>query len=124
MNDYHPYQFLAVFLVVAVLFALLPLGLARLWAKKFSPAKPGAQKNAVYECGLESRGSATIRFKSEYYIYAIIFLIFDVEVMFLVPFAVAFLHLPLGAFIAMLVFILLLAEGLAWAWMKGVLTWK
>jgi NADH-quinone oxidoreductase subunit A len=124
MNDYHPYQFLAVFLVVAVLFALLPLGLARLWAKKFSPAKPGAQKNAVYECGLESRGSTAIRFKSEYYIYAIIFLIFDVEVLFLVPFAVAFLSLPLGAFIAMVVFILLLAEGLAWAWMKGVLTWK
>jgi NADH-quinone oxidoreductase subunit A len=123
-NHYDPYQFLAVFLVVAVLFALLPLGLARLWAKKFSPAKPGAQKNAVYECGLESSGSAAIRFKSEYYVYAIIFLIFDVEVLFLVPFAVAFLQLPIGAFVAMLVFILLLAEGLAWAWLKGVLTWK
>jgi NADH:ubiquinone oxidoreductase subunit 3 (subunit A) len=123
-GQYDPYQFLVVFLVMAVLFALLPLGLAWLWAKKFSPAKPGALKNAVYECGLESRGSAGIRFKSEYYLYGIIFLIFDVEVLFLVPFAVAFLKLPLGAFIAMLVFILLLAEGLAWAWMKGVLNWK
>ena len=124
MNDYGAYQFLAVFLVVAVLFALVPLGLARLWAKKFSPQKPGPEKNAVYECGLEARGSTSIRFKSEYYIYAIIFLIFDVEVLFLVPFAVTFLNLPVGAFVAMLVFILLLAEGLAWAWMKGVLTWK
>ena len=124
MSDYDPYQFLAVFLVMAVLFALLPLGLAWLWAKKFSPQKPGKDKNAVYECGLESRGSAAIRFKSEYYLYGIIFLIFDVEALFLVPFAVAFLKLPLGAFIAMVVFILLLAEGLAWAWMKGVLTWK
>lgn len=123
-NQYDPYQFLAVFLVIAVLFALAPLALARLWARKFSPAKPGEQKNSVYECGLEARTSAAIRFKSEYYIYAIIFLIFDVEVLFLVPFAVAFLNLPLGAFIAMLVFILLLAEGLAWAWLKGVLTWK
>ena len=123
-SHYEPYQFLAVFLVAAVLFALAPLGLARLWAKKFSPAKPGQEKNAVYECGLESRGSSVIRFKSEYYLYAIIFLIFDVEVLFLVPFAVAFLNLPVGAFIAMLVFILLLAEGLAWAWLKGVLTWK
>jgi NADH-quinone oxidoreductase subunit A len=123
-SDYDPYQFLVVFMGVAVMFAIVPLALARLWAKKFSPAKPGADKNAVYECGLESRGSAAIQFKSEYYIYGIIFLIFDVEVLFLVPFAVAFLKLPLGAFIAMVVFILLLAEGLAWAWMKGVLTWK
>lgn len=124
MSDYGPYQFLLVFLALALVFALTPLALARLWAKKFSPQKPGEQKNAVYECGLESRGSAAIRFKSEYYLYGIIFLIFDVEALFLVPFAVAFLKLPLGAFIAMLVFILLLAEGLAWAWMKGVLTWK
>ena len=124
MSDYDPYQFLAVFLGMAVLFAIGPLALAWLWAKKFSPAKPGKDKNAVYECGLESRGSTEIRFKSEYYLYGIIFLIFDVEALFLVPFAVAFLKLPLGAFIAMVVFILLLAEGLAWAWMKGVLTWK
>jgi NADH-quinone oxidoreductase subunit A len=124
MTNYDPYQFLLVFLVMAVVFALVPLGLARLWAKRFSPAKPGAQKNAVYECGLESKTSAAIRFKSEYYLYGIIFLIFDVEALFLIPFAVAFLNLPLGAFIAMLVFILLLAEGLAWAWVKGVLAWK
>jgi len=124
MSEYGPYQFLLVFLALALVFALTPLALAWLWAKKFSPQKPGEQKNAVYECGLESRGSAAIRFKSEYYLYGIIFLIFDVEALFLVPFAVAFLKLPLGAFIAMLVFILLLAEGLAWAWMKGVLTWK
>ena len=124
MSEYGPYQFLLVFLVLAVVFALAPLLLAWLWAKKFSPQKPGQEKNAVYECGLESRGSGAIRFKSEYYLYGIIFLIFDVEALFLVPFAVAFLKLPLGAFVAMLVFILLLAEGLAWAWMKGVLTWK
>jgi NADH-quinone oxidoreductase subunit A len=124
MTNYDPYQFLAVFLVMAVVFALVPLGLARLWAKLFSPAKPGAQKNAVYECGLESKSSAAIQFKSEYYLYGIIFLIFDVEALFLIPFGVAFLQLPLGAFAAMLVFILLLAEGLAWAWVKGVLAWK
>src|SRR5688500_8938852 len=124
MNDYHPYQFLAVFLVVAVLFALLPLGLARLWAKKFSPQKSGPHKNAVYECGLESTGSAAIQFKSQYYIYAIVFLIFDVETLFLLPFAVAFTELSFGAFVAMMVFVLLLAEGLVWAWLKGILVWK
>ncbi len=120
----HPYLFLSVFMVVAVVFALVPLMLARLWARKFSPQKSGDQKNATYECGLESKGTAAIQFKSEYYLYGIIFLIFDVETIFLLPFAVAFLELPAGAFIAMMIFLLLLVEGLAWAWMKGILTWK
>jgi NADH-quinone oxidoreductase subunit A len=124
MDSEHPYLFLAVFLAVAIAFPLLPLALARLWALKFSPAKPGEEKNATYECGLESKGDALVQFKAQYYLYAIIFLIFDVETIFLLPFAVAFTGLSAGAFIAMMVFLLLLAEGLAWAWMKGVLTWK
>src|SRR5216117_131554 len=120
----HPYLFLTVFLVVAILFPLVPLALAQLWARKFSPPKPGPEKNATYECGLESKGDALIRFNSAYYLYAILFLIFDVETIFLLPFAVAFSQLSAGAFLAMMVFVLLLAEGLAWAWMKGVLSWK
>lgn len=124
MPDYSPYFFLTVFIGAAVLFAVAPLLLAQLWARKYSPAKPGEQKNAVYECGLETKGDARIQFKSHYYLYAIIFLIFDVETIFLLPFAVAFTGLPAGALVAMLIFVLLLVEGLAWAWMKGVLTWK
>ena len=120
-----PYAFLAVFLNgLAILFPITPILLAKLWAWKFSPAKPGLEKNATYECGLETQGDAMIQFKSQYYLYAIIFLIFDVETIFLLPFAVAFTGLPVGAFLAILIFLLLLAEGLAWAWMKGVLTWK
>ena len=65
-----------------------------------------------------------MQFKAEYYLYAIIFLIFDVETIFLLPFAAAFNGLGAGAFVAMVVFLLLLAEGLAWAWQKGVLTWR
>jgi NADH-quinone oxidoreductase subunit A len=104
-------------------FAISPLVLAWLWSKKFSPRKPGPYKNATYECGLESKDDALIQFRPEYYLYAIIFLIFDVEVIFLLPFAVAFTGLTIGASIAMLVFLLLLAEGLVWAWQKGILTW-
>ena len=122
--DESPYLFLVLFAGMAILFALTPLAVARIWALKFSPPKPGAHKNATYECGLESKGSAAIQFKSQYYIYAIVFLIFDVETLFLVPFAVAFTDLPVGAFVAMMVFILLLAEGLVWAWLKGILVWK
>ena len=119
-----PYLLIVVLLLGSAGFALVPLVLARLWAIKFSPRKPGKDKNAIYECGLESKGDAWIHFKSEYYLYAIIFLIFDVETIFLLPFAVAFTHLTTGAFIAMLIFLFLLVEGLAWAWQKGVLVWK
>ena len=122
--EYSPYLFIFVLMVAAVAFALAPLGLAWLWAKKFSPRKPGPVKNAIYECGLESKGDAWVQFKAEYYLYAIIFLIFDVETIFVLPFAVAFGGLSAGAFVAMMVFLLLLAEGLFWAWQKGVLTWK
>jgi len=108
----------------ALVFALSPLALAWLWAKKFSPQKPGREKNAIYECGLESKGDAWLRFGAEYYLYAIVFLIFDVETVFLLPFAVSFAGLPAGAFVSMMIFLLLLVEGLAWAWQKGVLTWK
>src|SRR2546425_9207559 len=118
------YLLILVLLLGAVAFALAPLALAWLWAKKFSPQKPGQDKNAIYECGLESKGDAWIQFKAEYYLYAIIFLIFDVETIFLLPFAVSFPGLPVGAFVAMIVFLLLLVEGLALAWQKGVLTWK
>ncbi len=121
---YHPYLFLVVLLGVAIVFPLIPLALAKLWAKKFSPPKPGPDKNATYECGLESKGDAWVQFKSEYYLYGILFLIFDVETVFLLPFAVAFTHLSAGAFIAIMFFLLLLAEGLLWAWKKGILNWK
>jgi NADH:ubiquinone oxidoreductase subunit 3 (subunit A) len=122
--EYSPYLFIVVMMVGAVGFALAPLGLAWLWAKKFSPRKPGPVKNAIYECGLESKGDAWVQFKAEYYLYAIIFLIFDVETIFVLPFAVAFSGLSVGAFVAMMVFLLLLVEGLFWAWRKGVLTWR
>jgi NADH:ubiquinone oxidoreductase subunit 3 (subunit A) len=129
-KDFHskmasnPYFSLAVLFVVALGFGLTPLALAWLWARVFSPAKPNAVKNAIYECGLESRGDAWVQFRSAYYLYAIIFLIFDVEAVFLLPFAVAFTGLGVSACVAMLVFVLMLIEGLAWAWAKGVLTWE
>ena len=119
----NPYFFLVIFCGVALIFPVMPLLLAWLWRRFFQPPNPGAAKNATYECGIESLGEAQMQFHSQYYLYAIIFLIFDVESIFLVPFAVAFTGLPFGAFIAILVFLLLLLEGLVWAWGKGCLTW-
>jgi NADH:ubiquinone oxidoreductase subunit 3 (subunit A) len=123
-TEYNPYLLITIFVVAAAIFALSPLLLAYLWARAFSPKKPGPDKNSTYECGLEAKGDAWVQFRSEYYLYGIIFLIFDVETIFLLPFAVAFTGLPVGAFIAMIVFLLLLVEGLVWAWRKGVLSWE
>lgn len=124
MNEVNPYFFLAVFCGVAFVFPLMPLGLAWLWRHFFQPPKPGPVKNASYECGIEAVEGTRIRFKPQYYLYCIIFLIFDVEAIFLIPFAVSFTSLPVGAFIAILVFITLLLEGLVWAWSKGCLNWS
>jgi NADH-quinone oxidoreductase subunit A len=93
------------------------------WAIFYSPNKPGVIKSDTYECGLVSKGDAWVHFKVEYYLYGIIFLIFDVETIFLLPFAVSFAGLSVGAFVAMMVFLLLLVEGLVWAWQKGLLKW-
>jgi NADH:ubiquinone oxidoreductase subunit 3 (subunit A) len=122
-NTEHPWLMVVGLLIGAVAFGFTPLALAWLWARVFSPQKPGLEKNATYECGLESKGDAWIQFGASYYLYAIVFLVFDVEAVFLLPFAVAFTGLTLGACLAMLVFLLLLVEGLIWACTKGVLTW-
>ena len=120
----NPYLFIVIFAGVALVFPLMPLGLAWLWRRFFQPPKPGLEKNAIYECGMESIGDAQIQFQSQYYLYAIIFLIFDVEAVFLLPFAAAFSGLSLAACLAMLIFLLLFVEGLIWACQKGVLTWS
>jgi NADH:ubiquinone oxidoreductase subunit 3 (subunit A) len=117
----HIYLPVIVLLLGGVGFAVGPLALAWLWAKKFSPQKSGPSKNSIYECGLESDGDAWIKFKPGYYI---VFLIFDVEAVFLLPFAVAFGGFTAGQAIEMLVFILLLVGGLIWAFQKDVLSWS
>jgi NADH:ubiquinone oxidoreductase subunit 3 (subunit A) len=80
-------------------------------------------KNAIYECGLESRGDAWVQFRSAYYLYAIIFLIFDVEAVFCCRLRWRLRGWAWRPAWSMLVFVLMLIEGLAWAWAKGVLTW-
>ena len=120
----HIYLPIVVLLIGGAGFAIAPLVLARLWAVKFSPRKSGPSKNATYECGLESSGDAWVQFKPGYYLYAIVFLIFDVEAVFLLPFAVAFGGFTAGQAIEMLVFLLLLIGGLVWAFQKNVLAWS
>ena len=115
------YLFLVVFFAVAVGFPLVPLLIANLWV---APKKPSPSKNASYECGVESKGDSWIQFKAQYYVYALIFVIFDIEVIFLFPWAVAYKQLGLFALIEMLIFLSILSLGLVYAWKKSALEWK
>jgi NADH-quinone oxidoreductase subunit A len=114
------YLFVVVFLGVAVLFPLAPLVLARILA----PKRPAPIKNDTYECGLTSKGDAWVQFRVGYYIYALVYVIFAVETVFLYPWAVAFGKLDFAQFVVMMIFVLLLVEGLVYAWAKGALDWK
>ena len=87
------------------------------------PKKPNSVKNSAYECGIETVGETWVQFKVQYYIFALVFVVFDVETVFLFPFAVAFDQLTMFAVLEAVVFILILAGGLVYAWRKGVLTW-
>lgn len=121
MDEYTiQYSALAVFVAVAVVFPLAPLFLSSLIA----PKKPSPVKQSSYECGLESKGDAWGAFKVDYYVYALVFVAFDLEAPFLYAWAVVFNKMPVFVFVEMLVFIGVLVGGLAWAWRKGVLEWR
>lgn len=113
------YATLAAFLIAAFLLLLLPA----VGSKLLSPRKPNPIKESVYECGLETEGETWVQFKVQYYIYALVFVIFDVETVFLYPWAAAYNQLPLFALVEMGIFIVILLSGLFYAWRKGALEW-
>ena len=120
----HPYLPVLIFFAVALAVPLGALALARVWMTFFTPIKKGSEKNALYECGVNPLSDRQTRFHSKYYLFGLLFLLFDVETVFLLPFAVSFLKLDYPSFIAAMIFLLLLAEGLLWAWSKGLLDWR
>ena len=83
-----------------------------------------AVKNSPYECGEIVKGSSWVQFNVRYYLFALIFVIFDVEVLFVVPWAVVFRQMGMMAYVEMVIFILILAAGLIYAWRKGALEWE
>jgi NADH:ubiquinone oxidoreductase subunit 3 (subunit A) len=111
--------FIGVFLVLAPIYPALALIISRIIA----PRKPNAIKSQTYECGIETVGNSRVQFRVQYYLFALVFLIFDVETVFLYPWAVEFDKLPLFAVLEGVLFILILVAGLWYAWRKGVLEW-
>jgi NADH:ubiquinone oxidoreductase subunit 3 (subunit A) len=116
LNDW---LYIGIFLMLAPVFPAMALVVPRLIA----PRKPNPIKSQTYECGMETVGESWVQFKVQYYIFALVFLIFDVETVFLFPWAVAFDQLPLFAVLEGILFILILVAGLVYAWRKGALEW-
>jgi NADH:ubiquinone oxidoreductase subunit 3 (subunit A) len=114
------FAFVGIFVVVAVVLLSLPLVLAALVA----PRKPNPIKSETYECGMETVGETWVQFKAQYYIYALVFAIFDIETIFLLPWALAYQGFAtIFPLLEMILFVLILAGGLIYAWRKGALEW-
>ena len=111
--------YIGLFLVIAT---LIPVS-ALLASWLVSPKKPNPIKQSTYECGMETVGENWVQFKAQYYIFALVFLVFDVETVFLFPWAVSLGRLSLFAVLEGIVFVLILLAGLIYAWRKGMLEW-
>jgi len=111
--------FVGIFLLLAPVFPLVALLIPRLIA----PRKPNPIKMQTYECGIETVGPAWVQFKVQYYIFALIFLIFDVEMVFLFPWAASLNMLPLFVVFEGVLFVAILVAGLIYVWRKGALKW-
>lgn len=114
------YNVIAAFLIGGVAFVAVTLGMSRLLQHR----KPGAVKSEIYECGVEPVGPPWVQLKIGYYLYALLFVLFDVETAFLYPWAVTLNALPLYVLGEMVVFLAILALGLAYAWKEGALQWR
>jgi NADH-quinone oxidoreductase subunit A len=113
------YLAVLIFLIVGIGIILITFGISRF----VRPANPYKEKNINYECAEDPIGNSWIQFNNRFYIFGLIFVIFDVEAVFLFPWAVAFGQLGLYALVEMILFILILMFGLYYAWKKGALKW-
>jgi NADH:ubiquinone oxidoreductase subunit 3 (subunit A) len=114
------WAFVGIFVVVAAALLSVPLILSALLA----PRKPNPIKSETYECGMETYGDTRVQFKAQYYVYALMFAIFDIETIFLLPWALAYKDFAtIFPLLEMIVFVLILVGGLAYAWRKGALEW-
>ena len=116
MNEW---LYVGIFFIVGLIIPAGAIGAGWL----FGPKKPNPIKQSTYECGIEPVGEGWVQFKAQYYIFALVFLVFDIEVVFMYPWAVAYNQMPLFGVVAGVVFIITLAEALIYAWRKGALEW-
>lgn len=111
-------------LVIVLITAIVFVGGVLALARAISPRTFNKQKGEAYECGIPTRGKSWMQFKVGYYLFAILFLMFDVEAIFLFPWAVTVQDTGIDGLINILFFMLILILGLGYAWKKGALEWK
>jgi NADH-quinone oxidoreductase subunit A len=111
--------FIGIFLLIVAIFPGAPILIAYFLA----PRKPNSLKSQIYECGIETVGDTWVQFKVQYYNFALTFLIFDVEIVFLFPWAIAFNQLSIFGVLAGVLFLVILFAELLVAWQKGALEW-
>ena len=114
------FTLLAVVILTAIALVAVALGIAN----AISPRSFNPQKGEAYECGIPTRGKSWMQFKVGYYLFAILFLMFDVETVFLFPWAVVVQDLGVYGLVSIIFFLIILVLGLAYAWRKGALEWK
>ena len=126
LDDYfRQYGLIAIFAVVALIVPASMLMISWLASRvNIRPQRPDPVKSDIYECGMQTIGGKWGQFNFRYYMYALLFVVFDVEVIFIYPWAVRFNQLPLFALIEMVAFILILMVGWAYAWRKQDLEWR
>ncbi|SHG09222.1 NADH dehydrogenase subunit A [Flavobacterium fluvii] len=111
-------------IIVFLLAGIVLVAGANLLSNLISPKSDNTQKREPYESGMNTIGPTWVQFKVGYYLYAILFLVFDVEVAFLIPWAVVFKEIGIVAFYEIIIFLIILGLGLAYAWKKGALKWE
>jgi NADH:ubiquinone oxidoreductase subunit 3 (subunit A) len=114
------FAFVGILILVSALLPAAGLGIA--WLLR--PKKPNPVKQSTYECGIETIGDAWVQFRAQYYIYTLVFVVFDIEAVFLLPWAVAYDQLRLYGLIEAFIFVVILVLGLVYAWRKGALRWS
>ena len=109
--------------VISMLIGFAFLAALLVVSRLLRPNRPDDQKLSTYECGMEPIGQSWGQFRVHYYIFALLFVLFDVETVFIFPWALKLGQMKLFAFVEMLVFLAILSIGLIYAWRKGVLEW-
>ena len=116
LSEYFP---VLLFILVGIVVDIVP----QVFGRVLGPHRPDKEKLSQYECGFEAFGDARMRFDVRYYLVAILFILFDLEVVFLFPWAAALMELDSAGFWAVMVFLTLLTIGLAYEWKKGAMDW-
>lgn len=110
-------------LILFFIVAIVMVGGGIIFSYIIAPSSKNSVKDDTYECGIPTQGASWLQFKVGYYLFAILFLIFDVETIFMVPWAVVMREVGLTAFVEILIFLFIVTLGLIYAWKKGALTW-